>query len=406
MIRILRNDDLALRFYGNDFAILCQRTGERYAFEGPLVPVMRGLAEELGVSGLSQLLENDVATGPDEQALLEHLRGPFDALARQTEPTSLGALFQHAPRLPTYATQRRIPLTGMCEVTYRCNLRCQHCYVLHKVKEERPAHASEENILQLLQSLDRLGCLDVSITGGESTLHRGYLTFVSAAKSLQFRTSLKTNATTFTRARAEEYARDPAHETDVSLYGSTAETHDLMTAVAGSFEKTLAGMRELARVGIRCKVNCTVWQGNVNQLDEMERLTQDMGHYIVFDDIIHGRLDGDRAPLALRVSPLDRVKLVEQGRLKAFKASPCVAGHMKVKIDAEGGIATCELFPGGYGNAHAQPLEQLWQLGDFSEDGATAMRLSTRETENGKVINSCPGLNLLNTGMLAGKTHI
>ncbi|RKH35259.1 radical SAM protein [Corallococcus praedator] len=408
MISIYRSEAVVLRFYDDELAVLSRRDGARHLAHGPLVTVMRRLVESSGLDGLLRLVEGGSSDNAQQQAVIEAIRGVFAQFQQVSQPIPMGGLFKGAAgaRLPKLSLQERIPLTGMCEITYRCNLRCQHCFVLHKIEEERPAHVDDETVLRMLRDLASMGCLDVSLTGGEATLHRGYQRFVTEAKSLHLYTVLKTNATTFTAQRARDYAKDPAHETHASLYGSTAEVHDEFTAVAGSLVKTMAGLRALADVGIRVKVNCTIWTRNTDQLAEMKQQMEELGHYIVFDDIIHGRLNGDRSPQALRISPLVRNQLVSNGWLKPFAPSPCGAGKMKVKIDAEGRIATCELFPGGFGNAHEASLPEVWAAPGFRDASDETMMLANSERDGDKVVRSCPGLNLLNTGQMAGRTTI
>jgi len=262
-------------------------------------------------------------------------------------------------------------------------------------------------MLQLIESLVGMGCINIGISGGEPTLHRGWLRVLRAAKDAHLYTTLKTNATTFTTERAKAYGEDPAHETHVSLYGSNAATHDEFTAVPGSLVKTLKGMRELANAGVRCKVNCTVWKGNTAQLDDISRLVNDCGGYVVFDDIIHGRLNGDFTPIELNISGKERLRLTEAGFLRPFVPSACGAGKIKVKIDAEGNVSTCELLPQNFGNAFSTPLEKVWRDQGLTAFGDRVVKLSVLSNDSGSKTGgcsgasgcktrTCPGLNFLN----------
>jgi len=406
MISVFRNDSVGVRFYDDEVAILSRREGTRKLVQGPIVTVMRRMVESSGLDGLQNVLASDAVTDPQQKAVIQALRDVFDKFAQQKGSTQLGAFFKVGSRLPALSLTHRFPLTAMCEVTYRCNLRCKHCFVLHKIEEDKPAHVDDEVILRMLGELVTLGCLDVTLTGGEVTLHRGWQNFVTRAKDVHLYTVLKTNATTFTAQRAEAYAQDPGNETHASLYGSKPETHDAFTAVPGSLEKTLMGLRNLSKVGIRVKVNTTIWHGNTEELAEMKQMMEDMGHQIEFDDIIHGRLNGDRSPRELKISAETRSKLVEQGWLEPFEPKPCGAGKIKIKIDAEGKVATCELFAGGFGNAHETSVAELWNAPTFKNSSEETIRLANAEKEGTKVIPACPGLNLLNTGKMEGRTEV
>ena len=405
MIKTVQQDDIVLRLYSEDFCVLSKRNGVRRAMEGPMATLIFHLNEAIGLSGILQLVHAETQAASDDVSLIEQRIRELFAEFASREPMPLEKLLGDAPRLLQYAMSNRIPLKGMCEITYHCNLRCTHCYVLHKVEEPQPAHVEDKHVLEILGSLARMGCLDVTITGGEATLHKSWRSIIQVAKSLHLYTYLKTNGTTFTRTRAEAYSQDPAHETHLSLYGASPATHDAFTTIRGSFEKTLKGMYELSRVGVRCKVNCTVWKDNVSELDKITHIVHDSGHYVVFDDIIYGRLNGDRSPHNLEITPAVREQLVAQGYLSCFQVKPCSAGALKVKVDAEGQVGICELLPFALGNAFQSSLEEVWHGPRVTSTSHRIISLSTSERDGDAVTLSCPGLNFLNRGRFEGRTE-
>lgn len=405
MIKMSRHADMALRFYGKDVCVLSHRNGARRAEQGELVNLLFELDRAIGLAGISHIADGSVSL-PNETWVFRRRIADFFKDLEDDVPATLNDLVHAAPMLSEIAVRERVPLVGLCELTYRCNLRCQHCYVLHKVSERKPAHTIEADMLQLIDSLVELGCINIGISGGEPTLHKGWRRVLCAAKDAHLYTTLKTNATTFTADRAKIYGEDPAHETHVSLYGSNAATHDAFTAVPGSFVKTIRGMRALASAGVRCKVNCTVWNGNVSELNDISTLVDDCGSYVVFDDIIHGRLNGDLSPVSLSITLDERARLTEAGFLRPFVPSPCGAGKIKLKVDAEGKVSTCELLPQEFGNAFSTPLETIWRDQNLTAYGDRVVKLSVGSDESkcksggcsestGCTTRTCPGLNFL-----------
>lgn len=404
-ITIHRSPELWIRCYGDDAVILSRRDGRLHAVDGLAARTLRSLAGSLGASGLERLAR-DGAGFPEGERLARALGRHLDALDGAPAPTALKAVLGQAPALYEHAQRERVPLFAMCECTYRCNLRCTHCFILHKVSARHPTLVPTEQVIHLMDELVELGCLEITLTGGETTLHPDYRALVSAARSRHLLTTLKTNATTFTRERAAEYAADPAHATEVSLYGATPEVHDAFTSTPGSFAKTTRGLAELARAGVRCTVLCIVSKHNAEQVQDIARLVEELGHRVVFDDVIYGRLDGDQAPITLRATRASRDGLISLGRLKAFEPSPCVAGQVKVKIDADGAIASCELFPAGFGNVWTQGFGALWRDPRFVGEAEHVVQLSTAHREGGRVIPTCPAMNRLNTGRMEGATAV
>jgi MoaA/NifB/PqqE/SkfB family radical SAM enzyme len=409
MFRLIREEDLAVRFYGPERLILSRRNGSRYGVAGHLASLFHKILDTSDLASLYRLASQEgEVEGP-----LRPLAGTFRSLLSKLDqalPRGHGDLLNKVSGLAAYSMQQRVPIFGLFEVTYVCNLRCHHCYVLHKVSELKPAQLDTETCRRVLDSLAELGCLDVTLSGGETTLHQDYRSLISYAKDLHLYTALKTNALTMTQRNAEIYAEDPAHETQVSLHGSTADIHDRMTALPGSFEKTMAGLRALAAVGIQCKIFVTIWKDHAHQLSAMRDLIEELGHIPRYDDIIHGRLNGDSSPRELRISPEVRSRLVDEGFLRPFAPAPCTAGAMKVKVSAEGGVTTCELLPESFGNIHRDSLENIWRSESYSGYGRRIREIAKAPTGLLPIIssqkNACPGLNLLNTGRLEGETTL
>ncbi|HHN45889.1 MAG TPA: hypothetical protein ENN09_00470, partial [Planctomycetes bacterium] len=53
------------------------------------------------------------------------------------------------------------PLKALYEITYRCNLRCRHCYI------DRSSLADEAPFGEIVDALRRAGVLFVVVSGGE-----------------------------------------------------------------------------------------------------------------------------------------------------------------------------------------------------------------------------------------------
>ena len=63
----------------------------------------------------------------------------------------------------------RVPLNGVIETTFRCNLRCIHCYV-NEAAGDASEIARELDTPRLLKLVDEIadqGCLFLLLTGGE-----------------------------------------------------------------------------------------------------------------------------------------------------------------------------------------------------------------------------------------------
>ena len=380
-------DDLTVCVFNEDFTLLASRGGARRLLSGPEALLIHKLVEAVGIDGLAPILAE-----PAESAPLRHM---ISVPSPTERPVPLSVLLADAPSFVAYAETERMPLIGMIEVTPRCNLRCRHCYLLPTIEDNRSVALPESAVFETIRCLVELGCLNVTLTGGEATLTRQFFDYVGTCKSAGLYTIVKTNGSTFTRARAERYALDPGHETHVSLYGSSPGVHEAFTATRGSFARTVRGLRELARVGITCLVSCIVWSGNVRQLREIRQLVSELGHSVSLDDVIYGRHDGDKGPLKLRASNAALAQAERDGYLARQPVAPCVAGRVKVKVGSDGGVSACELLPFSIGNVNDTPLSVIWRSSAFaiaSDRVIAASKQSVPDMPSGR---RCPGLDLL-----------
>jgi MoaA/NifB/PqqE/SkfB family radical SAM enzyme len=88
---------------------------------------------------------------------------------------------------------------------------------------------------------------------------------------------MATNATLIDDDVARRLRRFGLAIAAVSLDGFTAEQHDMVRGISGSFEAALEGMRALRRAGIVLHINITVMEYNVEQLVDLMRLVDELG---------------------------------------------------------------------------------------------------------------------------------
>jgi MoaA/NifB/PqqE/SkfB family radical SAM enzyme len=131
-------------------------------------------------------------------------------------------------------------------VHFACNIRCEHCMIegtMDWLKPESPT--SFERLLELNERERRWKGL--ILTGSEVTLHRELPDMARSARARGFdHVRIQTNGI---RLADEVYCRELVEagidEYFVSVTAADAPTHDSITKVLGSFEKTIQGLRNL-----------------------------------------------------------------------------------------------------------------------------------------------------------------
>ncbi len=173
-----------------------------------------------------------------------------------------------------------LPILSEVAITYKCNLRCVFCYAgcnctTQPVDDEKVMSVAE--IRTVLYKLWHEGKVpSVSFTGGEPTLHKQLPGLVAYAKELGMRVNLITNGTRIDAELARRLAEAGLDSAQVSLEGTSAAIHNLVTQGQSSFDKTVAAVGHLKTVGIRVHTNTTINQLNVHQMPDMPRFVREV----------------------------------------------------------------------------------------------------------------------------------
>ncbi len=167
-------------------------------------------------------------------------------------------------------SETTLPVLSEIALTYRCNLSCSFCYA-DCGAERAMAEMSTAEVIRVLGMLaDDAKVPSVSFTGGEATLRKDLPELIVAAKDREMRVNLITNGIRLaSRSLVRKLKTAGLDSAQVSVEGPEAAVHDALTGHAGSFERTLTGLRNLRDEGIKVHTHTTISKPNVNRLLEM-----------------------------------------------------------------------------------------------------------------------------------------
>jgi uncharacterized Fe-S cluster-containing radical SAM superfamily protein len=136
-----------------------------------------------------------------------------------------------------------------------CNITCAHCYIESSPKNDRLAYLSLEDVTRYLDEIEGEGLPTklIGFTGGEPFMNKAMIAILSETLARGFEALVLTNAMRpMMRVKAqllELHRRYGARlRLRVSLDDPRAEIHDAERG-AGSYEKTIAGLKWLAANG-------------------------------------------------------------------------------------------------------------------------------------------------------------
>ncbi len=161
--------------------------------------------------------------------------------------------------------------------TMACNLRCRHCLV--SAGKGLKNELSNDEFKQIIDESIKLGVKRFYITGGEPFIKEGIFDLISyITKTKKRELIVLTNATLFDdkKIAALKKLAGPKLLVQVSLEGPNAEIHDALRG-AGSFDKTIDGIRKLISIGITPVVSTAISKLNEKDIAKTSRFLSKLG---------------------------------------------------------------------------------------------------------------------------------
>jgi radical SAM protein with 4Fe4S-binding SPASM domain len=207
---------------------------------------------------------------------------------------------------------KRVPLQVSIEVTRRCPLECLHCYNNLPMGdvEARRRELSKEEHFRVLDELVEMGCFWILYTGGEIFARKDFLEIYSYAKQKGFLITLFTNGTLINEQIADFLAEWPPFAIEITLYGRTRETYEALTAIPGSYDRCLRGIKLLKERNLPLKLKTVATSINKHEVVAMRQFAEEeLGVEFKMDGQINPRIDCSQSPLAVRLAPEEVVAL-------------------------------------------------------------------------------------------------
>ena len=138
-------------------------------------------------------------------------------------------------------------------LTGSCNLKCRHCWINPTFSTKIENYLRWSELEQLFESAKELGLQSVKLTGGEPFLHPEILEIIYGIKALNLNVAVETNGTLLD-ANAARAIKEVGAFASISIDGPTAEFHDDLRGVEGSFYEVLRGAEFLRNEGVKFQV--------------------------------------------------------------------------------------------------------------------------------------------------------
>ncbi len=245
------------------------------------------------------------------------------------------------------------PVSGQIDLTYRCNLRCVHCFLAGE------AHYSEldfQAVCSVIDKIHQAGTLWLSLSGGEVFLREDFLDIYTYARRKGFLITILTNGTLIDESIADYLAHLPPYCIDITLNGITEEVFEAVTQVDGTFQKVMNALGLLTERRIPLTLKANGMKMNAHQILTIKHFAEGLLGKNRFrcDLALCAGIDGSKEPCRHRLAPNEIVQIMQTDE---EMLSCCREQLSHTGEDAR--LKEGYLFPCGLSSFHVDPYGKM-----------------------------------------------
>ena len=338
--------------------------------------------------------------------------------AQQPQPKV--SLYQ---KLRSKAFKKNIMIHAMLELTNRCNTKCRHCYIDQSLND---GELTLDDYKKLIDELATFNVLYLTFSGGEILSRPDFFEIAEYARKKEFSLNLFTNGTLINESNIDRIAALCPERIEMSIYGGTAESHDYITKVPGSFDRMLHAITLLRERNIPVQLKATWMRVNWREKELIMKIVEDYDTSFRSGSMLIYCRDGDTKPTELLIPaeelqemhreafekrPKEQQKLPAEPKIvpeeQRKQTYPCGVAHTSINIDSRGNIYPCAALRIQLGNIKTDRIADIWK------DAPDLLKMRTvtldhlddcRECALWSRCNRCAGLAHQETGSYTAKS--
>lgn len=286
------------------------------------------------------------------------------------------------------------PFLVALNLTKRCNLACEHCYLDAKIlKQGSTDELSSDEVKSVLDDIAELSpeCMIV-FTGGEPLLRHDIEDLARHAAALGLMVVIGSNGITLTAARARGLKAAGVSGIGLSVDSLDPAKHDSFRGRKGAWLKTMQAIDACRKEGIVFQIHFSVTNGTASEIDDMIAFAREAGALVlnVFFLVCTGRgekytdISADNYEAVLR--KVAKAAHAEQQLMVRAKCAPhfkrialqmdpnwpitaahgydagsCLAGTRYARVGPEGKVTACPYIEASVGSVRDQSFSSLWR---------------------------------------------
>lgn len=278
-------------------------------------------------------------------------------------------------------------------ITRRCNLRCEHCYIHAGPLARRRDELATEECLGIIDQIKAHspGSL-IILTGGEPLLRKDVFQIARYASEAGFMVVVGTNGIPIRRRTARRLVDSGVRGVGISIDSLDPRLHDRFRGWQGAWENSVRGMEDLQAVGLPFLIQTTVTRENYQEVEAIAEFAHQRGAK-VFN--LYFLVPTGRGAFLSNISPEEYEALMHRllrlqprfaGQMlvnakcaphfqrvlwEADPGSPwlktyvgaggCPAGTQYMGIAPNGDMTPCPYLPVYGGNLRERSFAQIWE---------------------------------------------
>lgn len=269
----------------------------------------------------------------------------------------------------------------MFELTYNCSERCIHCYNIGATRNDNEvSHRGDlvemtmEDYRRVIDELYELGLVKVCLSGGDPFSKPFVWEIIDYLYQMDIAFDIFTNGQRLVND-VERLANYYPRQIGISIYSSIAETHDLITRVSGSWNKSIQVLEHLSELATPMTVKCCIMQPNVSSYRGVAELAHQNGAPVQYEVNVTDSIEGDKCVsrhLRLSDEQLDIVLRDDDTPMYVGKEAPgygkmmrnpnekpCGAGENSFCVTPDGKLIPCCSLHIELGNVKRQSIANI-----------------------------------------------
>ncbi len=175
--------------------------------------------------------------------------------------------------LALMARGKGIPISGLFELTSRCNLHCGFCYVCDRDKYmESPPEKTAGEWLYLIREAADQGLLKCTFTGGDPFMREDFEEIYCKAYDMGLRVGIFTNGILIGKKQRAYLSKRVPDLISISMYGASEEAYRTICGSEGNYRRLMDSLDGLHAAGLAFELKVLAMRPLMNEYEAMGRI--------------------------------------------------------------------------------------------------------------------------------------